>query len=47
MRIYNTRYPPEYDLSKITAPTFIIHSKNDHLAAREVISIKIMLKTTF
>lgn len=29
--LYNKIIPPDYDLSKVTAPTFIIHSNNDYL----------------
>lgn len=28
---YHSKTPPDYDLSKVTAPTFVIHSKKDTL----------------
>lgn len=36
---YHTTTPPAYDLSKITAPTYIIYSKNDTLVHPVVIVI--------
>jgi len=29
---------PDYDLSKVTVPTFIVHSKNDYLSTPTVIN---------
>lgn len=37
LRHYNTKTPPEYDLSKVSVPAFILHSKNDKLSAKKVI----------
>lgn len=40
LRHYNTKTPPEYNLSKISVPAFIIHSKNDKLSSKKVIFLK-------
>lgn len=39
MRYYGTKTPPDYNLSKVTVPTFILHSKSDHLSAVKVICL--------
>lgn len=45
---YHTKVPPDYDLSKITASTYVLHSMNDTLVTPEVIlydlKIKLVLK---
>lgn len=37
MHHYNMKSPPDYNLSKVTTPVYVIHSKNDHLSATKVI----------
>ena len=32
LRRYGRLQPPEYDLSKVTAPVYIIHGENDYFA---------------
>lgn len=39
MRRYNSKTPPEYNLAKVTVPTFILHSRNDRLSAKAVIIV--------
>lgn len=34
---YGNRNPPAYDLSKVTAPVYIIHAANDALATPKVL----------
>jgi predicted alpha/beta-fold hydrolase len=36
MARYGTAYPPEYNLTKVTAPVFLIHADSDPFAPPEV-----------
>jgi len=44
MQYYNMKSPPDYNLSKVTTPVYILHSKNDHLSAVKVFVHFICLK---
>ena len=36
IQYYNMKSPPDYNLSKVITPIYILHSKNDYLSARKV-----------
>ena len=41
LKHYGKINPPAYDLSKVTAPVYIFHAKNDYLASPKVCKITV------